>query len=584
MRLDPTPNRISKSAPTAPLNPASRTAAPATAPLPSLGTDALSLSGKAPSSASLADVVSRARAATPPKSEWTMAVNLTTTLSDRFGAAPKAQELKDLAKETEGKPLTIVAQQVTMGEKGPVIERFVIKDGKVTSQGQHASEGFAKDLENLTAWASKAHPGNRMGVIVQSHGNAIDGMSGDNGKATLAEISEALSRGLRGSGRDSLDVLDFDACLMGHQEVVNAMRGVADHVIASSEVELANDLTLGGSIDGQPTREMIRALIADPAMSAEAFAKKTIELASQAARPFDVDRDGVEDPDTTPMNATPTLSHYVMEHADAMAKASDALGVALTAALRDPASRKAIEDVISRTPRFSPGQDLTAVNRHQRDLKGFSEGLQAAIASGKLRDPSNALQKALTDATKALDDLVGSYHGVEELALPTMDPQNYAEMGGMGVFLPSAEFLHGTPETTRTALDQIVSNAEYFAKQVLEQGDEERARSKEFFLHGALGAIGEIWRSLPEGQREEAKPLRESYLALQRAESASEISEAAKRFAEVASKLKGEPMGQFLQESKQAQRQARITEAFDLAQPHMTEGWKQFTQALRAGG
>ncbi len=583
MRLDPKPNRISTAAPTAPLNGPARTSAPATAPLPSLGTDALSLSGKAGSSASLSDVLARAKAAVQQKPEWTMAVNLTTTLSDKFGAAPKAQQLKDLAKETEGKPVTIVAQQVTQGENGPVVERFVIKDGKVSVQGKHASEGFAKDLEGLTAWAAKEHPGQRMGVIIQSHGNAIDGMSGDNGGATLGEISAALSRGLKGSGRDALDILDFDACLMGQQEVVNAMRGVADHVIASSEVELANDMTLGGSIDGQPTQEMLRALIANPEMDAEAFATRTIALASQAARPFDVDRDGVADADTQPMNATPTLSHYDMEHAEAMAKATDALGSALTAALKDPASRQAIEDVIARAPRFSPGQDLDAVNRHQRDLKGFSEGLEGAIASGKLKDPSGAIRKALTDATKALDDLVGSHFGVDELALPTMKPQNYSQLGGMGVFLPSAEFLHGTPENMATPLDQIVSNAEFFSKQVLEQDDAERTRAKEFFLRGAGGAMGEIWRSLPPERRAEFTPLREAFVALEQAETPEAISQAAKRYGAAASKLTGEPLGQLLKEQKKAERQEAIAEAFSLAGPHMTAGWSGFTEALRGG-
>ncbi|MNK85641.1 Clostripain family protein [compost metagenome] len=513
--------------------------------------------------------------------QWTMAVNLTTTLEGGFGAVPKAQELKDLAKETEGKPVTIVAQQIHLEESGPVVERFVIKDGKVTTLGKRDSEGFAKDLESLTAWAAQDHPAKNMGVLIQSHGSAIDGMSGDNGEATLGEISEALSRGLKGSDRASLDVLDFDACLMGQQEVVNAMRGVAEHVIASSEVEWADQRTLGGRVDGQPTQEILRSLIAHPEMDAKAFATKTIEQAAQATRPFGGERDGVADSGGSTMNATPTLSHYAMAHADTMAEANDVLGSALAEALRDPASRKAIEDVISRTPRFYPGEDRTAVNRHQRDLKGFSEGIRAAIAEGKLKDPSGEIRKALSDSAKALSALVGSYFGTEELTSSTMEPHKYAEMGGMGVFLPSTEFLHGTPVSDLTALDQIGTNTEYFAQHVLTEEPHELEQSKEFFQRGATGALREILLNLPPERHVDLPPLEDSFEALKQAQTPAEISVAAKRFGEVAATLKSAPMGQILQERKQAERQGRISEAYSLAEPHMTEGWKQFTQALR---
>jgi hypothetical protein len=530
--------------------------------------------------------VAKAKVAAAGKPEWTMAVNLAASLGTEFGAVSKGQQLRDLAKETEGKPVTIVAQQLGQGPDGPFVERFVIKDGKVSSQGQSPSRGFAEDLEALTAMAASEHPAKRMGVLIQSHGNAIDGMSGDNGGASLSQLADAMRQGLERGGRTKLDVLDFDACLMGQQEVLSAVSGLADHVLASPEVELANGDTLGGKVDGQPMQEMMRALFANPEMDGAAFARKTVELASQAARPFDVNRDGKADTGLDPINATPTLAHFDMEHMQAMNRAVDGLGSALTEAMRDPKQRAAIADLIARSPRFSASAaESNGHGLQQRDLKAFSEGLQAAIAQGKLNDPSGALKKAATATLEALATLVGAYHGEEKAALPGIAPQNYRDMGGMGVFLPSAEFLKGTPETLATPLEQIVSNAEYFAKQVVAPGTgaKERDKAKALFLRGAGGAMGEIWKRLPEARRADFAPLRDAYVVLEKAQTPAEISQAAKKFGQTAAMLNDAPMGQLLKQQVADERRDMIAEAYSLAEPHMTEGWKRFTQALRAG-
>lgn len=590
MRLDPNLNRVSKAAPTAPLtaSPGTAAAAPATAPLPKLGTDALSLSAKGGSTAtaSLSDLVAKAKEASAKQGEWTMAVNLAASIGDEFGAVYKAQQLKELAKETEGKPVTIVAQQISQGPDGPMVERFVIKDGKVTSQGQTPSKGFAQDLEDLTAMAATDHPSKRMGVMIQSHGNAISGMSGDNGRATLDMLAEAMRDGLALAGRGKLDLLNFDACLMGQQEVLNAVQGLSDHVVASSEVELANGATLGEKADGQPMAQMLRALIADPEMDGAALAKKTVELASQAARPLDVNKDGKADPGVAPLNATPTLSYFDMAHLETMNQAVDTLGAALTQAMQDPKSRTAIAKLITSTPRFSASsEEGAAPGMQQRDLKRFSEGLDAAIAQGRIQDPTGALSKASKALQEALDDLVGAHHGEEAGVIGKGSPQNYRDMGGIGIFLPSAEFLQGTPETLGTALDQIVLNAGHFAKLAAdpEMGADELQKRKGLFMRGAGGALAEIAGRLPESRRGDFAPLRDAYLALEKAETPAEIAKAAERFGAVADKLKDSPLGRFLTEQKAEERQALISKAYSLAEPHMTEGWKQFTQALRDG-
>lgn len=550
--------------------------------------DAVSLTDKARigASPSLSDVVAKAKEAAAKQPEWTLTINLAASLQNQFGAVYKGQQLRDLAKETEGKPVTIVAQQLSEGKDGPMIERFVIKDGKVTSQGQVPSKGFLQDLEDLTKFAAKDHPGKRMGLIIQSHGNAVDGMAGDNGGATLPELADAMKKGLAAGGREKWDLLDFDACLMGHQEVLSAMSGLADHVVASPEVELAESRLIGEKADGQPTREMVRALLANPEMDAAAFAQKAVELAAQAEKLVDYDGDGKADPETLPFNSLATLTHFDMARMPAMTQAVDQLGAALKTAMQDPKARAAIADLISRTPRFAAGDaEGNGQGLQQRDLKAFVEGLQAAISDGRIKDPSGALKKASTAAMDALGDLVKAYHGDATGNVPGVEGQDYGKLGGMGIFLPSPEFLQGTPATLSTPMQQITVNAEYFAEYVLdpEMTAEERGQAKAFFLRGAAGAMSELWGRLPEDQKGAFNPLREAYFALQAAETPEAISQAAKRYAEEATKLQDGPIGKLITEQKQNERRELVEEAFSLANPHMPAGWRQFAAALRNG-
>ena len=61
----------------------------------------------------------------------------------------------------------------------------------------------------------------------QSHGDAL----------SIPEIAAAIRGGLDTAGVDRLDIIGFDACLMGAFEVASAMGPVADYMVASEEVE-----------------------------------------------------------------------------------------------------------------------------------------------------------------------------------------------------------------------------------------------------------------------------------------------------------------------------------------------------------
>ena len=84
-----------------------------------------------------------------------------------------------------------------------------------------------------------AHPADHYALILWDHGS-IQGVGSDqsHGDAlSVPEIAAAIRGGLDTAGVDRLDIIGFDACLMGAFEVASAMGPVADYMVASEEVE-----------------------------------------------------------------------------------------------------------------------------------------------------------------------------------------------------------------------------------------------------------------------------------------------------------------------------------------------------------
>lgn len=79
-------------------------------------------------------------------------------------------------------------------------------------------------------------PGNRYAVSLWSHGSGWEGLQHNpqsNSFWDMAELRDALSRGLQQLGKPRLDLLLFDACYMGGFEVLTEIRETADVVVAA---------------------------------------------------------------------------------------------------------------------------------------------------------------------------------------------------------------------------------------------------------------------------------------------------------------------------------------------------------------
>ena len=87
-----------------------------------------------------------------------------------------------------------------------------------------AAEQYPAEIYDLILWDHGGGPHNGFGV---------DEYYIDDGYMSVGAIARALKQ----SPVAHLDILDFDACLMGNAEVVAALGGFADYMVISSEVE-----------------------------------------------------------------------------------------------------------------------------------------------------------------------------------------------------------------------------------------------------------------------------------------------------------------------------------------------------------
>ncbi len=164
--------------------------------------------------------------------------------------------------------------------------RFLIKSGDIPSISPiqdlgEANMGDPDVLQKFVEWASARYPAKHYALAIWNHGGgwreirrrmldmsrtvgargdadigvsraiAWDDTDGD--KLYMKEVQLALE-----AAGVKLDIVGFDACLMGMVEVAYAMRNVADYVVGSEDLEPG---------DGWPYDTILAELVATPSLS-----------------------------------------------------------------------------------------------------------------------------------------------------------------------------------------------------------------------------------------------------------------------------------------------------------------------------
>jgi len=123
-------------------------------------------------------------------------------------------------------------------------------------KGYEANMGGLKTLADFTKWCMKEHPAQHYMLIIWDHGGGFLGYDGgsrssmsgsfrlkgvrfdgtDEDYLTIPELRDALKQITHG-GREKLDIVGFDACLMGMVEIFHELSPYAKYAVASEEVE-----------------------------------------------------------------------------------------------------------------------------------------------------------------------------------------------------------------------------------------------------------------------------------------------------------------------------------------------------------
>jgi hypothetical protein len=153
----------------------------------------------------------------------------------------------------------------------------------VVSETDESDTGDGDTLRDFGRWAAAAYPAKRTALIVWNHGNGWKertgsvvtrsiGMDahgdGDGISVAGGELGEALEGIVEARGGRSLDLVGFDACLMGMWEVATAVAPYAGLMVASS----ANE-----PLDGWTYLAPLRALRSVPTSSSDELAASLVE-------------------------------------------------------------------------------------------------------------------------------------------------------------------------------------------------------------------------------------------------------------------------------------------------------------------
>ncbi len=390
------------------------------------------------------------------KAQWTIAIDLAVNLENagpngRMGAEDKINRLKELKDATKGKPVVIIAQAVmpkggaTASDKKEVtLKRYRISDGKIEELSQTPSKGLADDLSDLLAIATHDYPSTRLGLVVNAHGLGNRGLIGDTGQVTLAKFEQAVKTGLSESGREKLDLLDFDACLMAEHTVLDKIGRIAERMVASAEVENTDAET---DVDGQNLNKWLEALLQDPSMDGEKLGRKLIETADAGAN---------DARDAKGTRGTPTLALFNLGAEAPFRKSLDDLGDRLAKALENLTDKNSIHEIIDELPTFGTmGGFIDPTQTHERDLKTFLTAMERAIQSKQLPDADGSLIKSIRGAQEQLAKMTEAFHGADQqaptagLILGPRERQTYKELGGLSAFLPSRAVLDIHTEAVR---------------------------------------------------------------------------------------------------------------------------------------
>lgn len=104
--------------------------------------------------------------------------------------------------------------------------------------------GDPQTLTDFVTWAMRNYPAEHYFLAIEDHGDGTQGVAWDetsnDDNLTTTELYTALKR-ITNGGKNKIDLLTYEACLMGMYEVAYDIRDFADYVLFFQSISWAND-------------------------------------------------------------------------------------------------------------------------------------------------------------------------------------------------------------------------------------------------------------------------------------------------------------------------------------------------------
>ncbi len=287
---------------------------------------------------------------------------------------------------------------------------FVTRDTNLSAFGSENVEtldesntGDPATLVDFATWGIATYPAEHYALVIWDHGGAWLGVAADDSAdlddLTLPELDQALADIIAQSGIDQLDLIGFDACLMGAFEVYSTLAPYARYGVGSAELVPGEGWDYYGVID---------ALATDPMLSGDALGQAIVDTFITYYTEID------------PSDQAVNLALVSLSDAAAVATAMD--DIAAEVAEVETATLNAITDARAETPVYGAFSDPQYV-----DLWGAADLIQFMQLLSTTTTDENL--QAIAAAGFEAGSTMMLYYRSSETTDPTSD-------SGMSVYYP----------------------------------------------------------------------------------------------------------------------------------------------------
>ena len=149
--------------------------------------------------------------------------------------------------------------------------------------------GRPEPLTDFGRYCIESFPADHYALVIWNHGAGWSGVSADENTHHTLEMGdvrgalEGMQAALKSQGKERVDVLDFDACLMATLEVAYELRNTVDFLASSQDTEPGDGMAYG---------EYLRWLNTYPEAPPASLAKAMVESYVKAYAPGGVQVEG----------------------------------------------------------------------------------------------------------------------------------------------------------------------------------------------------------------------------------------------------------------------------------------------------